>query len=266
MSAAIETTQVTQAGVQQGANAAQTAVDTTHLAHQAIESTQVGQSVEGFHLSLWDLFWGADLVVQLIMLGLLAASIWSWAIIFAKVTTLKKVNSQADKFEETFWSGVALDQFYETISKKTMHPLAAVFAAAMKEWHRKGSRRGSSTQERIQRMMTVTINREADGLESQMIFLASVGSVAPFVGLFGTVWGIMESFQGIAAAQSTNLAVVAPGIAEALFATAIGLIAAIPAVLAYNKLSTDINRFVARLEGFCDEFTNILSRQVEEAA
>lgn len=262
MSAAIETTPVTQTATQ----AAQTAIDTSHLAHQAIDSTQVGQSVEGFHLSLWDLFFGADLVVQLIMLGLVAASVWSWAIIFAKTTALKRVNSQADKFEETFWSGVALDQFYETISKKTMHPIAAVFASAMKEWHRKGSRRGASTQERIQRMMTITVNKEADSLESQMIFLASVGSVAPFVGLFGTVWGIMDSFQGIAAAQSTNLAVVAPGIAEALFATAIGLIAAIPAVLAYNKISTDINRFVGRLETFSEEFTNILSRQVEEAA
>lgn len=256
MSATIESTQLGQAAVDAAATAGQA----------AIESTAVGQSVESFHLSLWDLLFGADLIVQIIMLSLVAASVWSWAIIFAKSTRLKQIKAQADKFEETFWSGVALDQFYDSISKKPSHPMAAVFTSAMKEWQRRGGRKGQSIQERIQRVMNVTINREGDQLESQMIFLASVGSTAPFVGLFGTVWGIMESFQGIAASQSTNLAVVAPGIAEALFATAIGLIAAIPAVLAYNKLSTDIGRFMGRLEAFSDEFTNILSRQVEEAA
>ena len=150
--------------------------------------------------------------------------------------------------------------------------MTAVFMSAMKEWHRQPARESGKTndrfsvQERIQRIMSVTINREMDELEKYMIFLASVGSTAPFIGLFGTVWGIMDSFQSIAVSQSTNLAVVAPGIAEALFATAIGLIAAIPAVLAYNKLSTEINRFGNRLEAFAEEFLTVISRQAEEAA
>jgi biopolymer transport protein TolQ len=231
-----------------------------------IDTAQVGQSVQNFHMSLWDLFLGADWLVQSIMLMLVAASIWSWAIIFSKTARLKMINRQANQFEEQFWSGSALDQLYDTVAKRPLHPMAAVFVAGMKEWQRKSGRRGVSLQERIERILNVTTNREMEDLESQMIFLASVGSTAPFVGLFGTVWGIMDSFQGIAASQSTNLAVVAPGIAEALFATAVGLIAAIPAVLAYNKLSTEINRFGARLEGFSDEFLTLISRQVEEAA
>jgi biopolymer transport protein TolQ len=235
-----------------------------------VQTTAVGQSVEKFHLSLWDLFMGADWVVQLIILMLFAASVWSWALIFSKVTSLRRVNTQAQKFEEAFWSGASLDHLYDAVIQRSLTPMTSLFVAVMKEWKRKHTTpnvsQKLSLQERLQRTMNVAINREVGALEKDMIFLASVGSTAPFVGLFGTVWGIMDSFQSIAASQSTNLAVVAPGIAEALFATAIGLIAAIPAVLAYNKLTTDINRFAARLDTFADEFLTLFSRQVEEVA
>jgi biopolymer transport protein TolQ len=234
-----------------------------------IQSVNVGESVQNFHLTMWDLFFGADWVVQIVLVVLLFASVWSWTIIFAKLSKLRALKSQSDKFEEAFWSGASLNQLFESVNKRTPTPITSVFTAAMKEWHRQPAGKSNdrfSLQERIQRIMSVTINREMDDLEKYMIFLASVGSTAPFIGLFGTVWGIMDSFQSIAVSQSTNLAVVAPGIAEALFATAIGLIAAIPAVLAYNKLSTEINRFGNRLEAFADEFLTVISRQAEEAA
>jgi biopolymer transport protein TolQ len=237
-----------------------------------IQSVNVGESVQNFHLSMWDLFFGADWVVQIVLVILVFASIWSWTIIFAKLSRLKVLKNQSDKFEEAFWSGASLSQLFESVNKRTSTPMTSVFMSAMKEWHRQPARESGKTndrfsvQERIQRIMSVTINREMDELEKYMIFLASVGSTAPFIGLFGTVWGIMDSFQSIAVSQSTNLAVVAPGIAEALFATAIGLIAAIPAVLAYNKLSTEINRFGNRLEAFAEEFLTVISRQAEEAA
>jgi biopolymer transport protein TolQ len=223
-------------------------------------------------LSLWGLFVQADWVVKAVMIGLLLASVWVWAIIFEKVTSLRRANRQADSFEDTFWSGGSLDELYRREGERPAHPIAAVFGAAMREWHRSADRLAGSelaaagTQERLDRAMTVTVQREMDRLERWMVFLASVGSVAPFVGLFGTVWGIMNSFAAIAGMQNTNLAVVAPGIAEALFATAIGLVAAIPAVLAYNKISTDLSRFAGRLEGFASEFGAILSRQTEAVA
>jgi len=237
-----------------------------------IQNTSVGESVQNVHLSMWDLFFGADWVVQIVLVTLIFASIWSWTIIFAKVSRLKALKRNTDAFEEAFWSGTTLDQLYEKVNKRELTPITTVFSGAMKEWHRHAFRSGAQTgsivsiHDRIQRIMSVTINREMEELEKYMIFLASVGSTAPFIGLFGTVWGIMDSFQSIAVSQSTNLAVVAPGIAEALFATAIGLIAAIPAVLAYNKLSTEINRFGNRLEAFADEFLTVISRQIEEAA
>ncbi len=225
-------------------------------------------------LSLWGLFLQADWVVKLVMVGLLLASVWVWAIVFEKLTSIRRANRQADAFEDSFWSGGSLDDLYRREGERPAHPIAAVFGAAMREWHRNADRLHSGasglaaagTQERLDRAMTVTVQREMDRMERWMVFLASVGSVAPFVGLFGTVWGIMNSFAAIAGMQNTNLAVVAPGIAEALFATAIGLVAAIPAVLAYNKISTDLSRFAARLEGFASEFGAILSRQTEAAA
>jgi len=217
-------------------------------------------------LSLWGLFMSADLVVKLIIIGLLAASFWSWTIIFNKAMRVKNLFSAAHQFEDSFWSGGSLDVLYERIGTRPRDPMSAVFAAAMREWKRMGENMKSSVtlQERIERAMQVTSSRELDKLERHMGFLASLGSTATFIGLFGTVWGIMNSFQSIAASQNTSLAVVAPGIAEALFATAIGLVAAIPAVVAYQKISLELNRYANRLDSFANEFGAIISRQLEE--
>ncbi len=222
-------------------------------------------------LSILSLFLQADIVVKIVMLLLLLASVWVWAIIFEKVVLLRRANRQADAFEDRFWSGGSLEELFDSQGAKPAHPVAAVFGAAMGEWRRSARVAGADmsrvgVRDRVDRAMTVTVGREMERMERWMVFLASVGSTAPFVGLFGTVWGIMHSFAAIAASKNTSLAVVAPGIAEALFATAVGLVAAIPAVLAYNKLSTDLSRFAARLEGFGTEFGAILSRQSEERA
>ncbi len=225
----------------------------------------------GGEISLVGLFLQADIVVKIVMLGLIGASVWVWAVVFEKWTSLRRVGAAADGFEDRFWSGVSLDELYEEEGTQPSHPMAAVFGAAMNEWRRSLRVAGAAishtnVRDRIDRAITVSIQREMDRLERWMVFLASVGATAPFVGLFGTVWGIMRSFSAIAAMHNTNLAVVAPGIAEALFATAIGLVAAIPAVLAYNKISTDLTRFATRLESFGSEFSAILSRQSEERA
>ncbi|SHF00054.1 Cell division and transport-associated protein TolQ (TC 2.C.1.2.1) [Acidocella aminolytica 101 = DSM 11237] len=221
------------------------------------------------NLSLLGLFLQADAVVKLVMIILLIASIWVWTIIIEKAMTIRRVNRAADTFEDNFWSGGSLDELYDREGADPSNPMAAVFGAAMSEWKRTARIAGTEigktgVKERVDRAMNVTVMREMDRLERFMIFLASVGATAPFIGLFGTVWGIMHSFSAIAAMHNTDLAVVAPGIAEALFATAIGLVAAIPAVLAYNKLSNDLSRFAGRLEGFGAEFSAILSRQSEE--
>ncbi len=230
-----------------------------------------GLATPGADLSILTLFLQADIVVKIVMVMLLLASVWVWAIVFEKFASLRRAKRAADAFEDRFWSGGSLDDLYDQDGAKPEHPMAAVFGAAMSEWRRSLRVAGadisrSGVRDRVERAMAVTIQREMERLERWMIFLASVGSTAPFVGLFGTVWGIMHSFSAIAAMHNTNLAVVAPGIAEALFATAIGLVAAIPAVLAYNKISTDLSRFAARLEGFGTEFGAILSRQSEERA
>ncbi len=222
-------------------------------------------------LSVLGMFLQADWVVKLVMVALLIASVWVWAIVFEKVTSLRRANRTADRFEDQFWSGGSLDELYEAEGLKPRHPIAAVFGAAMGEWRRSQRVVGadmsrSGVRDRVERAMVVTISREMERQERWMVFLASVGATAPFIGLFGTVWGIMHSFAAIAAQHNTNLSVVAPGIAEALLATAIGLVAAIPAVLAYNKISTDLARYAARLEGFATEFGAILSRQGEERA
>jgi biopolymer transport protein TolQ len=229
----------------------------------------VNLGTAGGDLSLWGLFMQADIVVKLVMIGLLGASVWVWAVVFEKWSSLRRVNRDADGFEDRFWSGGSLDDLFDAEGGNPAHPMAAVFAAAMGEWRRSVRVAGAdvshtSVRERIDRAITVTVTREMERLERWMVFLASVGATAPFIGLFGTVWGIMHSFSAIAAMHNTNLAVVAPGIAEALFATAIGLVAAIPAVLAYNKISTDLSRFAARMEAFGSEFSAILSRQSEE--
>ena len=235
-----------------------------------VETIALGESVKSVGVSAWDLFIGADWVVQSVMLLLIIASFWSWTLIFAKSSQLRALNKKAHKFEDSFWSGQSLQNLNASLTSSALDPMATIFKVAMSEWQRNPNAlqndSGQSLQQRVQRLMNLTINKEMDQLERHMIFLASVGSTAPFVGLFGTVWGIMNSFQGIAMSQSTNLAVVAPGIAEALFATALGLIAAIPAVLGYNRISSETNRYCARLESFQDEIATILSRKCEEAA
>ncbi len=233
--------------------------------------TAANLAAPGGDLSLVSLFLQADIVVKLVMLVLLCASIWVWAIVFEKITALRRVNREADAFEDRFWSGGSLEALYDQEGVRPAHPMAAVFGAAMGEWRRSARVAGAdmargAVGNRIDRAVNVTVVREMERLERWMVFLASVGSIAPFVGLFGTVWGIMHSFSAIAAMHNTNLSVVAPGIAESLFATAIGLVAAIPAVLAYNQISTSLARFASRLEGFGSEFGAILSRQSEERA
>jgi biopolymer transport protein TolQ len=217
--------------------------------------------------SLLALFWQAHIVVKLVILGLLAASVWCWAIIVDKLLLYSRLRRQIDKFESVFWSGQSLDQLYQQVSQRDVHGTAALFVAAMKEWKRTYESNVRSLQGlsgRIDRVMDVTLAREIDRLERRLLVLATVGSAGPFIGLFGTVWGIMTSFQAIAASKNTNLAVVAPGIAEALLATALGLLAAIPAVMFYNKFSTQVSRLATRMEGFSDEFAAILSRQIDE--
>lgn len=237
---------------------------------QPLQTTTLDGTVSpGF--SMFDLFLQSDSIVKLVLLILLVASFWSWAVIFDKVLRLRRLQRAAASFEDTFWSGGSLDDLYDRVGTRPVDPMSAVFAAAMREWRRSAAKGllgtpgvRSSLQQRIERVMNVTVGREMDRVERFMSFLATVGSTAPFVGLFGTVWGIMNSFQAIAASKNTSLAVVAPGIAEALFATALGLVAAIPAVVAYNKLATDFGRYASRLEGFATEFSAILSRQLDE--
>jgi biopolymer transport protein TolQ len=239
------------------------------MENRAVDAMNLGGSAHD--LSIWGLFLQADMVVKLVMLILLVLSFWCWAVIFDKWVRLRRLNARAREFEESFWSGGSLDDLYDRVGARPADPMASVFAAAMREWRRSAARGLIATesmrgnlQERIERVMGVAAGREMERLERYMSFLASVGSTAPFIGLLGTVWGIMNSFQSIAASKNTSLAVVAPGIAEALFATALGLVAAIPAVIAYNKLSTEIGRYGGRLDAFTSEFSAILSRQMDE--
>jgi biopolymer transport protein TolQ len=217
-------------------------------------------------LSVFELFKNAHIVVKIVMIGLLLASVWSWAIILEKFFLFARTRKETDEFEQVFWSGQSLEELYQALAKRRNSSLAALFVAAMREWKRSIERNPKplpGVQLRVEKVMDVTISREVDRLERRLTFLATVGSTAPFVGLFGTVWGIMTSFQAIAVSKNTNLAVVAPGIAEALFATALGLLAAIPAVIFYNKFNSEVSRHAGRLEGFADEFSAILSRQID---
>jgi len=220
-------------------------------------------------LSLWGLFMQADWVVKGVMVALILASIYVWAIVFEKLSALSRARREADALEDAFWSGGSLDELYRKQGDVPRHPLAAVFVSGMREWRRSTEGATNSfiiagTKERVERAMAVTIQREMERLEKRMTFLANTGSAAPFIGLFGTVWGIMNSFAAIAGMQNTSLAVVAPGIAEALFATAIGLFAAIPALIFYNILQGKVARSQARMESFADEFSSILSRQIDQ--
>lgn len=234
----------------------------------AVDAASLGSYAHD--LSFWSLFMQADLIVKLVMLALMFASVWCWAIIISKRSKIGGLRKKAIKFEDLFWSGEQLDKLYTRVQKSKQDPMLATFSAGMEEWQA-GTADGmpgkesmqASLRQRVERAMNVTIGREITKLESGMTFLASVGSTAPFIGLFGTVWGIMNSFSAIAASKNTSLAVVAPGIAEALFATALGLVAAIPAVIAYNVFSTSLNRYADRLEAFSDEFSAILSRHLD---
>ncbi len=235
--------------------------------------TQALQEVAN-NSSMWDLLWSTDAVTKAVLIGLIMASVWSWAIIFEKIGVLRQLKQKTAKFEEKFWSGGSLDRLYDSLGANPGEPMANMFAAAMREWKRtnilksKTDRglRGVSLQQRIEKAMMVSMDKDLDSLETRLGFLASTGSVAPLVGLFGTVWGIINSFNAIALTQSNSLSAMAPGIAEALFTTAFGLIAAIPAVVAYNKISSDLDRYAKKLEAFMSEFSTILSREIDDTA
>ena len=229
-------------------------------------SPLAGQAAE---ITIWTMFWGAHIVVKAVMIGLLAASVWCWAIIVDKTLLLRRARRAMDRFDENFWSGNSLDELYNKVSERPTTGTASLFVAAMREWKRSVQSAGASfmgLQTRIEKVLDVSIGREVEKLESNLLVLATVASASPFIGLFGTVWGIMTAFRSIAASKNTSLAVVAPGIAEALFATAIGLFAAIPALIAYNKLQSDVVKSQGRMETFADEFSAILSRQIDQTA
>jgi len=217
--------------------------------------------------TMWALFARATFTVKLVMIGLLAASVWCWAVIIDKLLQYRRARAEAAVFDRAFWSGEPLDGLYEQIGGNPSGPSERVFVAGMTEWRRSHHSDGhliAGAHARIDRGMDVAIARESETLQRGLPVLATVGSTAPFVGLFGTVWGIMNAFIEIAEQGNTNLAVVAPGIAEALLATGLGLLAAIPAVVFYNKLSNDANRITGGYEAFADEFSTILSRQLED--
>jgi biopolymer transport protein TolQ len=218
-------------------------------------------------LSLFHLFWQAHWLVKTVMSGLILCSIWVWAIAIDKTMLFSRIRKAGEGFEHAFWSGQSLEDLYTSLEAKPGRSTGALFVAAMREWKKsfEGHVRSlTGLHMRIEKVMDVAIAREVEQMERWLLVLATVGSAGPFVGLFGTIWGIMTSFQSIAASKNTSLAVVAPGIAEALFATAIGLVAAIPATIFYNKFITEVNRQAQRLEGFADEFSAILSRQIDE--
>ncbi len=223
--------------------------------------------VNNIDISIWGLILQADLVVRIVMLLLLILSIFCWAIIFEKVSKIKSLNRLALKFEDNFWSGVKVEKIKEDIANNPTHPYESIFLAGIKEWELATKNKNIINidvmvlEKRLERSMGSTLNKEMISIEKNTTFLATTGSAAPFIGLFGTVWGIMNSFQSIATAKNTSLTIVAPGIAEALLATALGLLAAIPAVIFYNKISSDTNTYGNRLEVFINDFTSILSRQ-----
>ena len=218
-------------------------------------------------VSILTMFFNASLVVKIVMIGLLSASVWCWAIIINKTMLFSKTRRAMDRFEQVFWSGQSLEELYQNSSQRPTIGMASCFVAAMREWKRSFQNVGASfmgLHARLDKVLDVSIAREVEKLESGLLVLATVASTAPFVGLFGTVWGIMSSFRSIAASKNTSLAVIAPGLAEALFATAIGLFAAIPALIFFNNLQGMVARFQARMESFADEFSSILSRQIDQ--
>ena len=226
---------------------------------------------ENIDFSMYALFMSADLVVKSVIIILILASLYSWSIIVSKLLRLRQLKQMEREFEEIFWSGNSFEDLYETLNFNKLDPKSKIFCSAISEWKKSKSNLNSeidtnisSLKDRMQRSMIISFNKESEILEKNLTFLATSGSTAPFIGLFGTVWGIMNSFKSIAVAQNTNLSVVAPGIAEALFATALGLFVAIPAVVAYNKISSDLSKYFVSLETFMDEFTTIFFRQLEK--
>ena len=234
-----------------------------------VTSGDISSAIVDF--SLLSLFLRADLVVKSVIIILMAASIYSWAVIVEKLVKMKKLKQLENEFDEIFWSGNSFEDLFETFNYNQNDPKSKIFCSAISEWKKSNKMRDraissnvNALKERMNRSMQVTFNKESEVIEKNLTFLATAGSTAPFIGLFGTVWGIMNSFQSIAIAQNTNLAVVAPGIAEALFATALGLFVAIPAVVAYNKITSDLSKYFISLESFIDEFTTIFFRQLED--
>ncbi len=238
------------------------------MIHVFVGSVAVASPADFSFISL---FFKADIIVKFVMISLALASLWCWAIVIDKWFALALLRKRARQFEEVFWSGRSLTQLHDELARPPKEPLARIFAAAMREWHESSGKEGETTntdifgtRERVDRAMSLVISQELSKADNGLGILGTVGSVAPFIGLLGTVWGIMNSFRAIAVSQNTNLTVVAPGIAEALFATALGLFAAIPAVIFYNKFSSDLARYAVRLEGFADEMSAVVSRRLGE--
>lgn len=239
---------------------------------EGVETQATSPTINAHGVSIIDMFLKADPLVKGVFIVLVLASFWSWVIIINKGLALSALERKAARFEKIFWSGKPLDELFQQFSNNNDHPLAAVFVAGVREW-RRAFEHGipstailNGTKDRVEKAMNVTVSRETDAVEKSIGFLATVASTAPFVGLFGTVWGIMNSFTAIAGQHNTSLAVVAPGIAEALFATAMGLLAAIPAAIFYNRFVNEIGRYSNRLYAFADELSAILSRQLDEKA
>ena len=207
---------------------------------------------------LWQLFIRADFVVKSVIILLLASSIYSWALIFDKYKLFKKINLSTSDFENKFWKARSAESLNSNLPAKTDDPLTQIFKDAMSELIKTKSKSSAIQSARVERILEISTDNQIKKVEKNFTFLATVGSTAPFIGLFGTVWGIMNSFQSIAISRNTSLAIVAPGIAEALFATALGLLAAIPAVVAYNKFNSDSRRYTARIENFCKRFLSII--------
>ena len=208
--------------------------------------------------SLIQLFLRADFVVKSVIVILIAASVYSWALIFEKYRLFKRIEKSTNSFEEKFWKSKSAESFYNTLANKNKDPMANVFQSAMDELIKTKSKSSSVQSTRVSRVIEISADKEIKLIEKHFTFLATVGSTAPFIGLFGTVWGIMNSFQSIAISRNTSLAIVAPGIAEALFATALGLLAAIPAVVAYNKFNSDSKKYTGRIENFYKRFISII--------
>ena len=233
----------------------------------AVAANLASESVD---FSMFSLFLRADLVVKSVIMILILASIYSWSIIISKIVKINRLKKLDKEFDEIFWSGNSFEDLYETLNFNQNDPKSKIFCSAISEWKKSNKDIESlqanvlnSLKERMIRSMQISFNKDSEDIEKNLTFLATAGSTAPFIGLFGTVWGIMNSFKSIAIAQNTNLSVVAPGIAEALFATALGLFVAIPAVVAYNKITSDLSKYFISLETFIDEFTTIFFRQLE---